>query len=295
MSWANPVVARLAAGEDLEGQHDGLLLICSWPMPQHVQAQYNAFRTRLVAALPPQAYVYPAATLHCTIATLRAFTAGRLDEPAGEQARARWTQVLDAARAMPEWPARPFKLRMNPPTLEGAAAVFRYDDVDGAVERMRTCVRAAIRAHGGVAAEGGGDRSKAKAIAGSPAKEPAAHIPDIVHSTAVRWTAEVKDRAAAQRAFEEVAATWAPIEITASGAWAVQETVPFMHIRTSTKPWWTSSIVSPPSHAAQWLKEVLEALACIMLPFLYIWLSVALGGKMPGKAGSDSKLHPLAL
>jgi len=183
---------------------------------------------------------------------------------------------------------------MNAPTLEGSAGVFRYEDCDGAIEQMRKCVRAAILEHGGIAAEGGSDKSKAKPLAGSPAGEPAPHIPDIVHSTAVRWTADVSDKAAAQLAFKEVAAKWTPIEITATAAWAVQETVPFMHISTSTRPWWTSDIVKPLSPAAAWLKELAEALVSLLLPFLYIYYAIYASGKMPGKVGSDSRLHPLA-
>ena len=101
MSWANPVIARLAAGEDLEGDYDGLLLVCSWPMPLAVQAQYESFRKELIAALPEQAYVYPTNTLHCTVATLRAFTAGPLEGATGAEVRALWVAVLNEARAMP--------------------------------------------------------------------------------------------------------------------------------------------------------------------------------------------------
>merc|ERR1712048_661271 len=136
---------------------------------------------------------------------------------------------------------------------------------------------------------GGSDKSKAKPLAGSPAGEPAPHIPDIVHSTAVRWTAEVRDKAAAQVAFKEAAANWKPIEITASAAWAVQETVPFMHIRTTTRPFWTSEITKPLPPALVWLKVVAEGLLSILLPFVYIWVSIFMSGKMPGKVGSDSR------
>ena len=44
-----------------------------------VLAQYEVFAARLREAMPPQAYVYPASTLHCTIASLRSFTHGPLD------------------------------------------------------------------------------------------------------------------------------------------------------------------------------------------------------------------------
>ena len=63
MSWANPTVARLAIG-DLTEDACGGVLICSWPMPSHVLAGYQAFAARLKAELPAEAYIYPASTPH---------------------------------------------------------------------------------------------------------------------------------------------------------------------------------------------------------------------------------------
>ena len=227
MSWANPTVARLAIG-DLTEDACGAVLICSWPMPSHVLAAYQAFAARLKAELPAEAYIYPASTLHCTILTLRAFTGGPLDPAARQQLVAAWTPVLAAARASAEWPTGDFSLVMGAPTLEGAAGIFRYEDCDGAIARMRECLHKAILAAGGVPAVGGGDRALARPLPGAPA--PAPHLPDIVHSTAVRWAAEPADRAAALAAFGRAAATWGPLEITVRGARAVLESTPFMHM-----------------------------------------------------------------
>ena len=102
------------------------------------------------------------------------------------------------------------------PTLEGAAGIFRYKDCDGAIARMRECLHAAITAAGGAPAVGSGDRALARPPPGAP--DPAPHLPDIVHSTAVRWAAEPADRAAALAAFGRAAATWQPLEITVRGA-----------------------------------------------------------------------------
>lgn len=198
MSWASAEVARLSLGES--ERVDGLLLLCGWPMHAHVRSQFDDFRKLLLAILPDEAYVYPSSTLHCTIATLRAFGGGKLEGQALEETLKRWTAVLDEARDMVEWPRGSFRLKMNTPTLEGKAAIFRYDDVDGAIEKMRGCLRKAIRSHGGIANEGS-STTKGKALTGSAAGEPAPHIPDIVHSTIVRWKEEVKDKAAVQLAF----------------------------------------------------------------------------------------------
>ena len=59
---------------------------------------------------------------------------------------------------------------------------------------------------------------------------PPPHIPDIVHSTLVRWTAEPDDRAAAAEAFARVAQCWTPLELTVPRAIAVFERLPYMHM-----------------------------------------------------------------
>eukprot|EP00443_Scrippsiella_acuminata_P101021 CAMPEP_0115704324 /NCGR_PEP_ID=MMETSP0272-20121206/69597_1 /TAXON_ID=71861 /ORGANISM="Scrippsiella trochoidea, Strain CCMP3099" /LENGTH=96 /DNA_ID=CAMNT_0003145299 /DNA_START=23 /DNA_END=309 /DNA_ORIENTATION=- len=94
-SWANPTVDRLAKDEVPAGEFCGLVVNCSWPMPADVVARYEAFRGELVAAMPAEAYIYPASTLHCTACTLKAFTSGGplAGAEARDAARARWEPV----------------------------------------------------------------------------------------------------------------------------------------------------------------------------------------------------------
>tara|TARA_B110001452_G_C15116542_1_gene389214 strand:+ start:56 stop:805 length:750 start_codon:yes stop_codon:yes gene_type:complete len=248
MSWANPIVTRLAASDLCVDDYCGGVLICSWPMPTQVLEAYTAFAGRLKAELPAEAYVYPARTLHCTVLTLRAFTAGPLDAEARQSLVAAWSPVLAAARADPAWPTGEFRLRMGAPTLEGAAGIFRYEDCDNAIEKMRVCLHAAILAAGGHPAVGGGDRSQAKPIPSfSRPGDPAPHLPDIVHSTALRWAGDPADQDAAHAAFKRAAAAWEPIDITVNkGCRAVLESTPFMHMpsddpeTTSKHAFWSS-------------------------------------------------------
>ena len=245
MSWANPIVARLAAGDRFTGENVcGLVLVCSWPMPEHVQVQAGALCDQLRAELPAGAYVYPPSTLHCTIVTLRAFTKGPMDAAAQAAAAALWRPVLDKARQSQHWPAAtPVRLQMKAPTLEGAAGIFRYDDLDGTICKMRAALREAIIEAGGLAAEGGGDRSHCKPLAGAPEGEVSPHLPDIVHSTALRWATEPDDRSAAAETFVRVAQSWTPVEVSAPFATAVFETVPFMHMDAAEAEesiWWKS-------------------------------------------------------
>ncbi|CAE7944604.1 unnamed protein product [Symbiodinium sp. KB8] len=241
MSWANAHVARLAEKAPPE-DICGLVVVCSWPMPQPVLEQYELFREKLAAAMPKEAYVYPGTTLHCTICTLRAFTSGRMESSEKQRSSESWSKILDAARRDPGWPTGPVALKMGRPTLEGSAGIFRYEDTAGTIAAMRKALRAAIIAAGGEPAEGGGDRSKAKPPSGTPEGEPAPHIPDIVHSTVLRWTAEPADRAAAQEAFAQVAESWEPVEIIATAPRAVFEDIPYMHIPDDAEhTWWRSS------------------------------------------------------
>ena len=186
--WANPTVARLATGDlcqngpdfsleslaaglvDMEAlatgarpeptpEYTGLVLNCSWPMPPEVLSQYDTFAAALTSALPREAYVYPSATLHCTICTMRPFTAGPLAPPAKAMLRSAWVPVLDAARASPTWPsADSFRLKMNRPQLMGSAAIFLFEDTDGAITAMREALTEAIEAAGGSCAVGAADR-----------------------------------------------------------------------------------------------------------------------------------------
>mmetsp|Transcript_78179 Transcript_78179/g.252771 ORF Transcript_78179/g.252771 Transcript_78179/m.252771 type:complete len:287 (+) Transcript_78179:2977-3837(+) len=239
-SWGNPLVAKLAVGEASQDDLCGFVVVCSWPMPEEVLAAYERFRSELTAALPDEAYVYPGTTLHCTVMTLRAFTAGPMDSELRESLRWLWEPVLASARAMEAWPVGTFTLRIGRPTLEGSAGIFRYEDVDGAIAQMRDCLRSAIDVAGGRAAEGM-DWSQAMPLSGTPEGQPAPQIPNIVHSTTLRWCGEPADRDTAKEAFDRVAETWVPMQIKVSRATAVFEDTPYMHISADDSHiWWDS-------------------------------------------------------
>lgn len=233
MPLANPIVARLAAGDMCPGEFCGLVVVCNWPASSAVQRKHDAAIRAPLEALPRSAYVYPSSSLHCTIATLRAFTGGPL-ERASEAAR--WAEVLDAAMRMPSWPRGRLTLLMCAPTFEGAAGIVRYEEVSpgGKIAAMRACLVAAIASAGGAAVIGGGDRSAARALPSARADEPGPHVPDIIHSTVLRWAAEpsAEEVAAVRAAFERIASTWVPVECTldVSSVCAVCEDTPYMHL-----------------------------------------------------------------
>jgi len=129
---------------------------------------------------------------------------------------------------------------MGAPTLEGAAGIFRYEDLDGAMAKMRECLRGAIERAGGRAAEGS-DWSQARPLPGLSERHPAAHIPNIVHSTALRWRQEPEEQEVARKAFAQVAKRWEPLDIEIPSLRVVIEDVPYMHIpEDDAHVWWES-------------------------------------------------------
>jgi len=245
--WANPMIARLAAGDSYQDENIcGLVLVCAWPMPSNVKDQAAVICKKLRDELPNEAYVYPTSTLHCTIATLRAFTHGPMNDSEIKACVDLWKPVLDRARKSSSWPTKSIRLRMNTPTLECSAGIFHYDDIDGTIGAIREALRFSIIEAGGVPVMGSGDRTLGKPIIGAPDGEIPPHIPDIVHSTLLRWKTEPDDRMAATEAFDSVTRSWTPLDISVERVTAVFETVPYMHMLADSDGssaefiWWST-------------------------------------------------------
>jgi len=161
-------------------------------------------------------------------------------------AKERFLPVLRLAAARASFPRSPFRLRMGRPTLEDSAGILHYEDVDGAIARMRSCLRDAIAEFGGQAAEGS-DRSNGKPLPGGDSGEMPSHLPDIIHSTILRWRSEPSDRARAREIFDRVAQSWEPIDITVHRCCAVFEEVPYMHMPSPGGLVWWSHVAVPDS------------------------------------------------
>eukprot|EP01063_Lacrimia_lanifica_P021252 TRINITY_DN28530_c0_g1_i1.p1 TRINITY_DN28530_c0_g1~~TRINITY_DN28530_c0_g1_i1.p1 ORF type:complete len:277 (+),score=88.27 TRINITY_DN28530_c0_g1_i1:66-896(+) len=257
MGWSDEHIAQLAAGVKEYGDLCGLIVAACWPMPEEVAGWYRGLRKAIVEEVGMEAvgaHVYPDSALHITVGTLRSFHQGG-DLPAAaarEEVERVWSKVLQDARADPRWPRAPFPLRVVAP---GAAlqpngiGVIRYDDPDGGVAAIRACLADAIGRAGGKAAIGGGDRAAGRApagsrpVAGTGAAPPPPHLPDIVHTTFLRWAAEpfegdgaAEEEAALRARFEAaVAAYWekmpAPEAVVADVA-GLFEVSPYMHMRS---------------------------------------------------------------
>ena len=97
--------------------------------------------------------------------------------------------------------------------------------------RSRRCAKRSARPSP-TAAAAPSSAARPATAAGRPAelRRRTPHIPDICHSTILRWSAEPEDRAAARAAFARVAANWAqPVAVDVARVAAVYEEAPFMH------------------------------------------------------------------
>mmetsp|Transcript_30814 Transcript_30814/g.71979 ORF Transcript_30814/g.71979 Transcript_30814/m.71979 type:complete len:407 (-) Transcript_30814:92-1312(-) len=171
---ADQNAANLAAGTGMEVW--GLVLVAAWP-PEDMREPYE----RLVEgfkSLPSMssAYIYPFGSLHVSIVTAHAFTRS---PPVNDTLKAatleEWADMVASARRSGDWPRRPLRLRCVTAELHEAAGVLRYDDVEGTVAAMRQCIQREVDLrHRGLQKRGIDVR--------------VAHIPNIIHSTILRWT-----------------------------------------------------------------------------------------------------------
>ena len=152
----------------------------------------------------------------------RAEEVGALTVPAPRRRR-------DPSPQAPTWPRGSFRLTFSNLAFRGNCATLAVSDDDDAILGARAALGKAIAARDGRAVIGGGPRSEGRPPRGAPSSDPAPHVPDIVHSTVLRWAAEPASRAEAHEAFEAIAADFRPLTVDVTGVVAVAETAPLMH------------------------------------------------------------------
>ena len=203
-AWASADAAALKKGEASD-DHFGLLLL-AYPVSDELKDEWAQARAKLER--DPRlsgAYWMPPEHLHVTIATLRRYDAAKLNPADREVTLDEWRHILDGAKISQGWPPAPFRLRVTGATFRGGCATLDISDEDGAIAAMRSALELSIRARGGLAVVGGGDRSKGRPPSVCAAADPPPHLPDICHCTVMRWADEPADRDAAKEAFEQIA------------------------------------------------------------------------------------------
>lgn len=168
------------------------------------------------------AYVYDVPFLHVTTASLLAFPeatrAYRTPEAQAEVERAIVAAMERECTAEQGFPTRAFPLVYESVSLGDRAAILRLADPTGSVAAIRSCV-ARLRADPELERLGVFDPEHGNF-----------KIPNIVHSTFLRFVAEPRDPAAFRARFDDVAQRWTPVTVWATSIAAVRESVPFMHL-----------------------------------------------------------------
>ena len=181
-AWASADAAALKKGEASD-DHFGLLLL-AYPVSDELKDEWAQARAKLER--DPRlsgAYWMPPEHLHITIATLRRYDATKLNPADREVTLDEWRHILDGAKISQGWPPSPFRLRVTGATFRGGCATLDISDEDGAIAAMRSALELSIRARGGHAVVGGGDRSKGRPPSVCAADDPPPHLPDICHCT----------------------------------------------------------------------------------------------------------------
>lgn len=166
----------------------GLVVTVLHPAPDFLESFYGMFRSRLQSLLrasgvPDTSYLlYPPESLHCTIATLRPFRKPMPENP--ENAIRFWTDMLERAAQMPDWPhvsEFTFAHLRDPKVFENGVGVLLHDDWYSAIGAMRNCLRKVFAKQ-----KGGNGTSE---FVTDDVDMGDVKIPNIVHSTVLRWRA----------------------------------------------------------------------------------------------------------
>lgn len=185
---ADPVLSSLYLPTTPSQPVFGLVLTVLHPAPSFLESFYSTFRSRLQSLLrasdvPDTSYLlYPPESLHCTIATLRPFRKPTPEHP--ENTIRFWADMLERAAQMPDWPRASeltFAYLRDPKVFGNGVGVLLHDDWYGAIGAMRNCLREAFAEQKG--------RNGTADFATDDVDMGDVKIPDIVHSTVLRWRA----------------------------------------------------------------------------------------------------------
>ena len=139
----------------------GLVVVALWPADEALRAHLleSYYRLRALTELcfveedvarrdgttiAPPVYFYPFTALHVTIATLHAF----YEQPPGQvlseerQATLRkvWSQVVQKASRLDEWPSSSLELVVDHAQIGNKAGILLWKETTGGIDQMRHCL-----------------------------------------------------------------------------------------------------------------------------------------------------------
>jgi len=128
----------------------------------------------------PEAHIYPFADLHVTIVSFRTLLdPAPADEERAEAIKFFCSNVVENATQKDDWPKGDIQLQLRPKDicLWKKNAVILWEETTGNLDAMRRCIKEEMDAHGG-----------------DPPPGVSLFVPDIVHSTFLRFWKRIDGR-----------------------------------------------------------------------------------------------------
>ncbi len=190
----------------------GFNLACAYPFPKAAAQFYRPIASRL-AALDPAVYVYPDWETHITLITFVKFSLYRRpDATRLAQLQSLLQPVIKILHPVLAG-VRSFPLLIGAPVLTPKAGILPISDPTGEITRIRRNVVGALES----------DKKLHDELSRA-----GLNVPEIIHSTVMRFKSAPKDFAQFAAAFEEAAGPPQQVEIMIDELLLTTETKPYM-------------------------------------------------------------------
>jgi hypothetical protein len=180
-----------------------------------------------LAALDPAVHMYPPHALHVTLVTLSSFKkvadayGQALRGPEKNHYRRTWARALHTGLAH-QVALGPIELVAERLELSSAAGYLVYSDRSGRMASVRQAVQLALESVMLDPIMNGLNQRSSNAVR-------KIKIPNIIHSTVLRFADRPTDPSQFQRDFATIAHAWKPVPVLINVLALVEEIVPFMH------------------------------------------------------------------
>ena len=132
-----------------EGNLFGIVLVGNWPPKLSTTRHYEKLITQVKECFdpedyesesgqPPAVYLYPARTLHITIATFTPFHISKLSNK--EIFAQSCKEIMEKSFARKDWPKEPFQVEIDRAQIGAKAGIMLWENEDGTIEKMRKII-----------------------------------------------------------------------------------------------------------------------------------------------------------